>query len=111
MAVPAFAALESRVAARTLAMLANARLTDGTLTFDALLDREAYPIGLYAEAADTRHVMTLAQADFEALAANAVIAYDPASYTSAWIAAQPRNNWVIDKIESRDGNLVKVWLA
>lgn len=110
MVAPAFASLESSVAQAGISMLANARLTDGAVVFDAVLDRDVYPLGDFGGSVDTRHYMVLLQDDYDALADGATIEYDPASYTAAWIAAQPRTSFTLDKIESRDGNLVKVWL-
>ena len=103
-----FAALQTRCADAVLAHLANARLTDGARTFDAILSREVYDAALYADSADTRYVMTVAQADYDGLGDS--LMYDPETYSPEWIAAQVRYQFRLGKVESRDGNLVKVWL-
>lgn len=110
MAAPAFADAEARLAQSVINRLGNALLTDGTRVFKAVLSRDVYPLGEFGGGVDSRHVMTLLQSDYDALAADPVIQYDPASYAPEWISAQPRTSFKLDRIDSRDGNLVKVWL-
>lgn len=111
MALPAFSSIQSRAEAAALRRLANARLLVGVDAFDALLAQESHPMGLYGEMGELRSTIRIPRADMPAgVVRDALVAYDPASYTVGELAAKNPAQFHVDAIEPYGATGVRVWL-
>lgn len=108
MAAPAFAALESRLAATVVARFANVALTDGTTAFTAVLDRNVQRVGEYGQFVESRDQLTFDKSAAPALAPGLVLNADPAVYSVDDLLAMPVTSWTLDALESDDG-FAAVW--
>jgi hypothetical protein len=111
MAQPAFAAIQSRAEESALRRLANARLIAGAYAFDCLLTQEVHPMGLFGEMGELRSTIRMPRADLPAgFERDALIEYDPASYTVDERLAKKPASFHIDAIEPYGAVGVRVWL-
>lgn len=111
MTVPAFAAVQARAEEAALRRLANARLVAGAYAFDCLLAQESHPMGLYGEMGELRSTLRLPRADLPAgFGRDALIAWDPASYTVDELLAKTPAEFHVDAVESYGAYGVRVWL-
>lgn len=111
MAQPAFAAIQSRAEEAALRRLANARLISGAYAFDCLLTQEVHPMGLFGEMGELRSTIRMPRADLPAgFARDALIEYDPASYTVEERLAKSPAAFHVDAIEPYGAVGVRVWL-
>lgn len=110
MPLPAFATLESSLAAVTLGAFENIRLTDGVNVFGAVLDRAVETVGEYGLSGERRDRISVLNEDCATFKPENVIAVDPATYTTDQILAMPRAEWKLDRKDSDDGQVSTWWL-
>lgn len=111
MTQPAFADVQTRAEMAALRRLANARLIAGPLAFDCLLTQEIHPMGLVGEMGELRSTLRCPRADLpETVTRDAVVEYDPASYTVDELLAKKPAQFHVDAIEQYGAAGVRVWL-
>lgn len=110
MSIPSFATLERRLASNVTAAFFNRVLIKGGVQFKAVIDRAVLQIGEYSLTGSRHDQMSVVIADAPALAIGDTVAMDPAYYTSAELAAEPKTSWVLDRKESDDGLVAQWWL-
>lgn len=110
MALPPFAALEARLAARVVGALANLALTDGVASYTAVLDRNVQRIGEHGQFVESRDQLTFSKADAPRLAAGLVLRADPAVYSVDQLLAMAATVWTLDALESDDGAVAVWWV-
>lgn len=111
MAQPVFAAIQSRAEEVALRLLANARLLVGPYAFDCLLAQEVHPSGLFGEMGELRSTIRMSRTAMpDGMARDALIAYDPASYTVDELLAKKPAQFHVDAIEPYGATGVRVWL-
>lgn len=108
---PAFTDIQTRAEVVALRRLANARLIAGPLAFDCHLAQEIHPMGLVGEMGELRNTLRCPRADLpETVSRDAVLEYDPASYTVDERLAKKPAQFHVDAIEQFGAAGVKVWL-
>lgn len=110
MALPAFATLETRLAAKTVSAFSNLALALGAARFTAVLDRNVQRVGEFGQFIESRDQLTINKADIPELSVGTVLTADAAAYTAAELLALPRASWTLDALESDDG-FIAVWWA
>ena len=105
---PAFANLEARLAAVTVARLANIALVSGTARYAAVLDRAVERLGEYGQFIEARDQLSFDTQTAPGLAAGLVLRADPEQYSFDDLQVMPRSEWTLDALQSNDG-LVAVW--
>ncbi|MEN6539433.1 MAG: hypothetical protein ABFC67_07480 [Mizugakiibacter sp.] len=110
MSTPSFATLERRLASSVTAAFCNRMLVKGGVQFKAVIDRAVLQVGEYSLTASRQDQLSVVIADAPALAVGDTVAMDPAYYTSAELAAEPKTSWIIDRKESDDGLVAQWWL-
>lgn len=112
MSLPAFARLETRLAAKTANALSNIALAVGAASCKAVLDRAVEKVGEFGQFVERRDQLTFAKSALPALAPplapGLVVTADAAQYTTDELLALPRASWTLDALESDDGYL-QVW--
>lgn len=106
--MPAFAALESRLASAVIGTLGNIALTDGVTSYSAVLDRNVQRVGEYGQFVESRDKIAFNKSVAPALEPGMVLAADPAVYSVAELLAMSATSWTLDALESDDG-MVAVW--
>lgn len=106
---PAFANLEARLAAVTVARLANIALAAGTARYTAVLDRAVERLGEYGQFIESRDQITFNTMTAPDLAVGLVLQADPEQYSFDELRAMPRTTWTLDALQSNDGHLAVWW--
>lgn len=88
----------------------NRVLIKGGTQFKAVIDRAVLQIGEYSLSSSRQDQMTVEIATAPALAVGDTVSMDPAYYTTAELAAEPKTSWVLDRKESDDGLIAQWWL-
>lgn len=110
MALPAFAQLETTMAATVMAAFANIRLAIGAAVVDATLDRSVETIGEFGLTGERRDRIAVLRTAASGWAGGDTISVDPATYTVDQILAMPKSSWKLDRIADDDGHTVTWWL-
>lgn len=109
MPVPAFAALESRLAAATVGAFSNIVLTDGAYRYSAMLDRGVERVGEFGQFVESRDQLSFLKTDAPALNSGAALNADAGYYTTADLLAMQRTSWTLDALASDDGHIAVWW--
>lgn len=108
MPMPAFAALEARLAAATVSAFANIVLTDGATRYSAVLDRGVEHVGEYGQFSESRDQLSFDKLAAPALTPGLALQADPGYYSADDLLAMPRHHWTLDALHSDDGR-ISVW--
>jgi hypothetical protein len=106
--MPAFAALEARLAAATVSAFANIVLTDGAYRYSAVLDRGVERVGEYGQFTESRDQLSFDNLAAPALTPGLALNADPDYYSANDLVDMPRRQWTLDALQSDDGR-VSVW--
>jgi hypothetical protein len=110
MPAPAFAALETSLAAATLGAFENIRLSTGSGVFGAVLDRAVDTVGEFGLSGDPRDRITVLRAEAANFTPGMPLAADPATYSVTERLAMPRASWHLDRMANDDGHVQIWWL-